>query len=489
MSLEEDESVAIFSHSSRSRKKRKKTPVKVKSTTEATAGVEKPASDLEAKTNADSRSVEEEVVVEEKRNKSRSGERETSSSEGESSSFQNLGLNAWISSVCTSLGMRKATPVQSACIPEILEGRDVVACAETGSGKTACFLLPALQMLARDRFGVFCLVLVPARELAYQALEQLRGLGGNVVGMTGVAIVGGMSITDQCRELATKPHFVFATPGRLKDILTHDSSCAKAFKRLRMFVIDEADRILDPAFEEDLRVIGQYLPARRQTLLFSATISQSIEILQKVVMKDSFKWSQHDKFKPVDSIKDQYVFVPEKVKEVYLFYILKQFEELKVRSAIIFVKSCEGCHDLSYLLDELDIVAVALHSKQKQKQRMSSLNKFKSGVCPILVATDVASRGLDIPTVDLVINFDLPKVPREYVHRVGRTGRAGRSGKALSFVTQYTVQLLHKIESLTGRQLTNHACDEKQVLKLITRVFAARKAVRLRIEEEEENKL
>ncbi len=221
--------------------------------------------------------------------------------------FRDVGLNAWLSSVCTSLGMKETTPVQSACISKILQGRDVVACAETGSGKTACFLLPALQMLARDRFGVFCLVLVPARELAYQALEQLRGLGGNVVGMTGVAIVGGMSVTEQCRELAKKPHFVFATPGRLKDILMHDSTCAVAFKRLQMFVIDEADRILDPSFEEDLKVIGQYLPTKRQTLLFSATISQSIEILQEHVMKNCFKWSQHDKFKPVERITDQYV--------------------------------------------------------------------------------------------------------------------------------------------------------------------------------------
>ena len=245
-------------------------------------------------------------------------------------------------------------------------------------------------------------------------------------------------------------------------------------------------RILDPAFEEDLKVIGEYLPAKRQTLLFSATISKNIEVLREVVMKGCFKWSQHDTFKTVDKVNDQYIFVPEKVKEVYLFHVLQQFAELKIRSAIIFVKSCESCHVLSYLLDELDILAVALHSQQKQKQRMSSLNKFKSGVCPILVATDVASRGLDIPTVDLVINFDLPYVPREYVHRVGRTGRAGRSGRALSFVTQYTIQLLQKIESLTGRKLSEYETEEKVVLKLITRVFAARKAVRLRIEEEEE---
>lgn len=401
--------------------------------------------------------------------------------------FRDTGLNAWVTSVCDSLGMKEATPVQRACIPQILRGRDIVACAETGSGKTACFLLPALQMLAKDRVGVFCLVLVPARELAYQALEQLRGLGGNVVGMTGVAIVGGMSVTEQSRELAKKPHFVFATPGRLKDILVHDETCAKAFKRLRMFVIDEADRILDPAFESDLQVIGNYLPLKRQTLLFSATISKNIEVLREVVMRNAFKWSQHDAFKTVDTIHDQYVFVPEKVKEVYLFHILRQLEDLKVRSAIIFVKSCETCHLVSYLLDELDVLCVAMHSKQKQKQRMRSLNKFKSGVCPILVATDVASRGLDIPLVDLVINFDLPLVPREYVHRVGRTGRAGRSGRALSFVTQYTIQLLHKIEALTGRELTTYETEEKDVLKLITRVFAARKAVRLRIEEEEED--
>jgi ATP-dependent RNA helicase DDX49/DBP8 len=480
MSLQGSEQVDIFSSTSLLlQKKKRKREGKGKPNGSGRRSSEEPSKDLRKRKG---------TSKDEKGLRSTKSEESPSSPPSSSSptSFQNTGLNAWIRSICTSLGMKTATPVQRACIPEILEGRDVVACAETGSGKTACYLLPALQMLARDRFGVFCLVLVPARELAYQSLEQLRGLGGNVVGMKGVAIVGGMSITEQCRELAQKPHFVFATPGRLKDILEHDKNCAQAFKRLKMFVIDEADRILDPAFEEDLKVIGGYLPENRQTLLFSATISQSIEILQEVVMKDCFKWSQHDMFKTVAKVKDQYIFVPEKVKEVYLYYILEQFEEMKVRSAIIFVKTVESCHVLSYLLYELDIVAVALHSKQKQKQRMSSLNKFKSGVCPILVATDVASRGLDIPTVDLVINFDLPKIPREYVHRVGRTARAGRSGRALSFVTQYTVDLLHKIESLIGRKLTNYETHEKQVLKLITRVFAARKAVTLRIEEEEE---
>jgi len=407
---------------------------------------------------------------------------------GVSNSFKSLGLNTWLSSVCISLGMKRPTPVQLACIPQILEGRDVVACAETGGGKTASFLLPAIQSLAKERFGVFALVLVPARELAFQAAEQLRALGGSVLGLKDLVCVGGLSVAEQANVLSQKPHFVFATPGRLKDILTHDSSCSACFKRLRMFIIDEADRLLDPTFEEDLSVIAGFLPPKRQTLLFSATITQSIETLQKVVMKDAFRYSQYEALRAVEKIKDEYIFVPEKVKEVYLYHLLTCFEEMKVRSAIIFVGTCEGCHTLAYLLDELDISAVALHSKQKQKQRLASLSRFKSGVVPVLVATDVASRGLDIPTVDLVVNFDLPKVAREYIHRIGRTGRAGRRGQAISFVTQYSVEVFQKIEELIQKKLSQFETNEKKVLKLITRVFAAKKAVRLRMEEEDEDK-
>lgn len=385
--------------------------------------------------------------------------------------------------------MNKATAVQRACIPPILQGQDVVACAETGGGKTAAYLLPALQMFAKERMGIFALVLMPARELAFQASESLRALGGAAMGVSDMVCVGGVGVAEQSRVLAGRPHFVFATPGRLVDILKHDANCAEGFKRLRYLVLDEADRLLDPQFEEDLASCLASLPSAesRQTLLFSATMTQSLVTMRGIMDEDqTFVYSQRAEEGGGPKIVDQYVFVPDKVREVYLFSLMQALDELKARSAIVFCRTCQGCHYLATLLDELDIPCVALHSKLTQRKRLASLQTFKSGVVPTMVATDVAGRGLDIPTVDIIINFDLPKVPREYVHRIGRTGRAGRRGHAISLVTQYNVKLLKAIEDLIGRQLTEYKCDEKAVLKHISRVFAARKAARLRIEEEQE---
>lgn len=193
----------------------------------------------------------------------------------------------------------------------------------------------------------------------------------------------------------------------------------------------------------------------------------------------------YEGLKTVDTLKQQYVFVPAKVKAVYLAYLLGQLDELKIRSAMIFTATCRGCHMLNLLLHQLKIPAVALHADLPQKRRLSALERFKSGIVSVLVATDVASRGLDIPIVDLVINYDLPVMARNYVHRVGRTARAGRGGWALSLVTQYDIELVHKIEALIGRQLEIYEMNEDKVLKLVTRVYTAKKAALLQQTKEE----
>ncbi|CAD7698085.1 unnamed protein product [Ostreobium quekettii] len=403
---------------------------------------------------------------------------------GDEGGFSELGLAQWLADACGGLGMARPTEIQGGCIPAVLAGRDVIGVAQTGSGKTAAFALPVLQRLARDPFGVFALVLTPTRELAFQLAEQFKALGAGMSVRTSV-VVGRMDVRTQLRELTSRPHVVVATPGRLKDLLESDPSLSVVFRNSRFLVLDEADRLLDPCFEAHLRDVLAVLPTDRQTLLFSATMSTALIRLQKAALKDAYIYEAYEGLKTVDSLKQQYVFVPAKVKDVYLTHLLTQLEDLKVRSAMIFVATCRGCHGLGLLLRQLGIPVACLHAEMAQRARLGALERFRCGRVAILVATDVASRGLDIPTVDLVVNYDLPQMARNYVHRVGRTARAGRGGWAVSLVTQYDVELVHRIEGLIEKRLTEYAMPEDSVLKLITRVYTAKKAALLQAAKEE----
>ncbi|KAL6750049.1 P-loop containing nucleoside triphosphate hydrolase protein [Haematococcus lacustris] len=388
-------------------------------------------------------------------------------------SFKELGISDWLCSVCKSLGMQRPTPVQQGCIPAILAGKDVIGLAQTGSGKTAAFALPILQRLARDPYGVFALVLTPTRELAIQIAEQFRALGAGM-SLRDCVVIGGADMAAQTRELGRRPHLVIATPGRLKGLLDAEQGLAQAFQRTAFLVMDEADRLLDPGFETDLRTILLALPPgdARQTLLFSATMTQALIKLQQSSLDDAFLFQAYQGLRTADTVREQYVFMPHKVKEVYLAHLLGLLPTLKVRSALVFCSTCKGCALLALMLQELGLQCAALHSGRPQKQRLAALASFKSETVPLLLATDVASRGLDIPSVDLVINFDLPLLASDYVHRVGRTARAGRSGWAVSLVTQYDVDLVHAIEALIGHQLEEYALEEAEVLKGLTKPFA-----------------
>ncbi|KAG1334138.1 DEAD-box ATP-dependent RNA helicase 36 [Cocos nucifera] len=394
-------------------------------------------------------------------------------------SFSDLGLSQWAVGTCRELGMRRPTPVQRRCIPRILAGDDVLGIAQTGSGKTATFALPILHRLAEDPYGVFALVLTPTRELACQLAEQFRALGSSL-NVRCTLIVGGMDMIGQARVLVQRPHIVVATPGRIKVLLEEDPDIPAAFSKTKFLVLDEADRVLDVGFEEELRVIFQCLPKNRQTLLFSATMTNELQALLEISANRSYFFEAYEGFKTVDSLKQQYIFTPKNLKDLYLFHVLSKMEE-GIRSAIVFVSTCRTCHLLSLLLEELDQAAVALHSHKSQSLRLSALNRFKSGQVPILLATDVASRGLDIPTVDLVINYDIPRYPRDYIHRVGRTARAGRGGLSVSFVTQNDVDLIHEIEAVIGKQLDKSEYEEKVVLEDITKVYKARRVANMKM--------
>lgn len=414
--------------------------------------------------------------------------------DGEPATFPSLGISEWLHNICQSLGMKEPTQVQKGTIPAVLSGRDVIGIAHTGSGKTAAFALPILQQLAQEPYGVFALVMTPTRELAFQIADQFRAFSAGT-SLKECVVIGGMEMQAQAKELSQRPHIVIATPGRLRSLIQLDPEIARGFSRVRYLVLDEADRLLEPTFEKDLAVILPKLPERRQSLLFSATKTLTLVKLQSVLLKDAYKFEAYEGLQTAKKLKEEYLLVPAKVKEVYLVYLLKSLEDEEeedellgnARSVIVFCSTCRQCKLLDALLKQLGIAATALHSQQPQRSRLAALDKFKSGYVSILLATDVASRGLDIPTVDVVINYDLPLLARDYVHRVGRTARAGRGGRALSFVSQHDVDLVHKIEGLTGVKLEGMGgVDEAAVLKNITKVYSAKRAAGMQLTQQEE---
>mmetsp|Transcript_12569 Transcript_12569/g.20495 ORF Transcript_12569/g.20495 Transcript_12569/m.20495 type:complete len:431 (+) Transcript_12569:2534-3826(+) len=391
--------------------------------------------------------------------------------------FSDLGLNAWIVKACDSVGIKNATAVQANCINPILRGRDVLGCAETGSGKTAAFALPILQRLAEDPYGIFALVLTPTRELALQIAEQFRVFGASIrVRVT--VVVGGLDMVTQSLSLSKLPHIVVATPGRLLDHL--NSNDKLSFKRIKFLVLDEADRLLDKGFANEIGSIMEHIPKKRQTLLFSATMTDSLVALQSISSNKPYVFRLAPVETTVGSLRQEYIFMPAPVKDVYLTYLLRANPDT---TCIVFTPTCKVCEFIATLLRELDVDCESLHSYGTQQQRITALGRFKAGAVNVLVATDVASRGLDIPTVNMVINYDVPAIAKDYIHRVGRTARAGRSGLAITLVTQYDVEVLHGIEATIEKKLTARETSEKEVLEGLTEVLSAKRVARQKLVE------
>lgn len=397
--------------------------------------------------------------------------------------FAALGLSEWLIKQCKQLGINKPTPVQENCLPPILEGRDCMGCAKTGSGKTAAFVLPVLQKLSEDPYGIFCLVLTPTRELAYQIAEQFRVLG-KPLGLRDCIIVGGMDMVTQALELTNQPHVVVATPGRLADHIR--SSNTFSMKRIQFLILDEADRLLEQGcadFTKDLEVILGGLPAKRQTLLFSATLTDTLQELKNIAMNKPFFWESKSETRTVEELDQRYILTPEKVKDAYLVHLIQTFtDEHDDWSIMIFTNTCKTCQVLTMMLREFNFPTISLHSMMKQRQRFANLAKFKASVYKILIATDVAARGLDIPTVQVVINHNTPGLPKIYIHRVGRTARAGRNGVSITLVTQYDIHLVHSIEEQTQTKLKEYPVEEKEVHKILTQVNVTRRQCEIKLE-------
>jgi ATP-dependent RNA helicase DDX47/RRP3 len=349
----------------------------------------------------------------------------------------------------------------------------LIGLAETGSGKTAAFALPILQALLDNPQPLFGLVLAPTRELAYQISQAFEALG-SLISVRCAVIVGGMDMVPQAIALGRKPHIIVATPGRLLDHL--ENTKGFSLRSLKYLVMDEADRLLDLDFGPILDKILKVLPRERRTYLFSATMSSKVESLQRASLKDPLRVSiSSNKYQTVSTLLQSYIFIPHQHKDTYLVYLINEFAG---QSAIVFTRTVNETQRIAILLRTLGFGAIPLHGQLSQSARLGALNKFRAGSREILVATDVAARGLDIPSVDVVLNYDLPPDSKTYIHRVGRTARAGKSGHAISVVTQYDVEIWLRIEAALGKKQKEYGTEKEEVMVFKARVEEAQRHAR-----------
>ena len=364
--------------------------------------------------------------------------------------FNELGLNAKLIQNIAAKGYDSPSPIQAKAIPLVLSGRDLMAAAQTGTGKTAAFTLPALHMLkGGPRPGpkdVSCLILTPTRELAAQIADNIRTYGAGIK-LHSQMVCGGVNIRPQIRHLARGTDMLVATPGRLLDLLGQG---AVRLDHVKMWVLDEADRMLDMGFIPAMRRIHAELPKKRQTLMFSATFSREIEALAGEFLHQPQKIQVTPANTTVSRI-DQTVYPVDKARKTELLKHLVASE--RWGQVLVFSRTKYGADKISRNLSKAGISSDSIHGDKKQGARTRSLKQFKDGRLQVLVATDIAARGIDIQQLPRVVNFDLPHVAEDYVHRIGRTGRAGETGIALSLVSADEVSQLQKIEKLIKKSI------------------------------------
>ncbi len=372
--------------------------------------------------------------------------------------FNNLGLSDSLLLAVQNEGYTEPTPIQQQAIPVILEGKDVMAAAQTGTGKTAGFTLPLLQKLSAQKinraphYNARALVLTPTRELAAQVQNSIVTYGINE-NLRSAVIFGGVNINPQKKIIRRGVDILVATPGRLLDLFQQNSV---RFDDIQILILDEADRMLDMGFIRDIRKIMALLPKRRQNLLFSATFSDDIRKLAKTICHNPVEIDVAPRNSTVEAI-SQKLYLVEKINKADL---LSQLLQSNSDQTLVFSRTKHGANNLTKRLNRDNISAVAIHGNKSQAQRTKALEGFKRNEVQVLVATDIAARGIDIDQLATVVNFDLPHVPEDYVHRIGRTGRAGASGLAISLVSSEERKQLRDIERLIKRSIPVANNDE-----------------------------
>ena len=412
-------------------------------------------------------------------------------------SFSSFSLPEFLDKTLKKIGLKQPTPVQAATIPHIMAGRNVVAQSPTGSGKTASFALPMISELSRDPFGIFAVVLSPTRELAEQIAEQFKMFGSGMQ-ISVCQVYGGLPFAPQAASIEKNPHVLIATPGRLLEHLK--SSTRFSLQYLRFLVLDEVDRLFNEGFWGDVERIVSYLPSDRQTLLFSATMKAAIP-LEKVLTKpeshlvrkpiqetgsghlseDGFTYFWRPSQGEMPKIEHLMMPVPAHMREVFLIVLLEDIQKQNEFSQVlVFTNHCETAETVTLILRKLKFKTAMLHSKMEQDDRFQALKDFRAARQKILVATDVAARGLDIPFVDVVIHFNPPPDATIYVHRSGRTGRAGRSGKSILFInSQKDAKIVEQVEKEIGHELGVFEIDEKETIGRIKEIMNAKRDAKM----------
>ena len=367
--------------------------------------------------------------------------------------FNKLNLIVPIQKALETQGYSEATPIQAEAILPLLEGRDMLGCAQTGTGKTAAFAVPILQNLSirkdlhKGKRPIKALVVAPTRELATQIADCFNAYGCNLAQRT-LVIFGGVGQAPQTKELEKGVDILVATPGRLLDLINQRYI---DLSHVAHFVLDEADQMLDMGMVRDVKRIITYLPKKRQTMLFSATMPAEIEKLASTILINPVKIEITPEFSPIDIIEQEVYFVDKNNKTALLIYFLENNE---YDSVLVFSRTKHGADKIVKVLNKQGFTAVAIHGNKSQTARERALHDFKERKTRVLVATDIAARGLDIRELSHVINYNLSEVPETYIHRVGRTGRAGLGGKAITFCDFDEKILLRDIQNLIGKTLT-----------------------------------
>lgn len=366
--------------------------------------------------------------------------------------FKDLNLIEPIQRALQSAGYQKPTPIQEKAIPIALKGRDLLACAQTGTGKTAAFAVPILQLLHQQKRGnasskgVKALILAPTRELAIQIGESFQTYG-KYTRLKHTVIFGGVSQNQQTQRLETGVDILVATPGRLLDLMNQGYI---DLQHIAFFVLDEADRMLDMGFIHDVRRVIRKLPSKRQTFFFSATMPNKIVSLSKEILTRPEKVAVDPVSSTAERVEQAVYFVPKNKKRALLLHLLKADD---IDTALVFTRTKHGANRVVRDLGKKGVEAAAIHGNKSQNARQKALRDFKARRINVLVATDIAARGIDVENLSHVINFDLPNISETYVHRIGRTGRAGACGIALSFCDAEEKAYLRDIEKLTGQKV------------------------------------
>lgn len=363
--------------------------------------------------------------------------------------FSVLKINSKICKALQEAGYAQPTPIQQKAIPPILEGRDLMGCAQTGTGKTCAFAAPMIQHLCAEseQQGVTrALILTPTRELALQIYESVCQYA-KYTPCTAAVVFGGTPQTPQVEAIRRGVDILIATPGRLWDLMGQN---IVSLQQISCFVLDEADRMLDMGFFPDVKRIIKYLPRKRQTLLFSATIPEEIANLASSLLRRPVRISVAPSTKPAETIRQEIYFV-ERAKKLEL--LVKVVRQNNARQTLVFTRTKHGADRVSRELNRSGIPSKSIHGDKSQNQRQNALRDFKAGKISVLVATDIAARGIDINELPLVVNFEMPNIPETYVHRIGRTGRAGHTGVAVSFCDRAERSYLADIENLIGQSI------------------------------------